>query len=505
MAVFPDRIVLKNSTDARAAIETAIQAGGTDEIQQGELVIGRESGAAKLYTLDSDGSIAVVGGGSEELNDLSDVQTRTASTAAFYTGFEIDDIMPTYSGGANRSSTVTAVEGTYFLAEGSSSYADFYFDDAFVRTDNRYDLYSMWIQPRQTPSTNYRMALGGLAQMYTGSGAGFAIYTRDTGFGIFADNAFTEVGTRPSMASNTWHHFAVQIDWGTGNTDRVNPPDFISIWVNGSIALDSYAWNLAYTAPTGAALKRWAFLDSTGIGWSKFYDEMRIAQTDDPLIGMSQSSFVIANLETAIDSSLPGDGPTDGQILVYDASQQLWIPGTGGGGGTATLGRGDGGDLDTGTIGSAFVFGVYGGGDLDALNATAVAPFAHGRIDVNNITGGTLAGMTAAAHVYSSGVNSYIDFTFATAQPNADYDVVVTWEIGPELHEVQSKTVNGFRVDFYDMGTGNYMSSGAVAISQPVVSVYASDPTIGVNSDAGVDYPVELLGDGGTPDGGDIT
>lgn len=503
MAVFPDRIVLKNSTDARAAIETAIQAGGTDEIQQGELVIGRESGAAKLYTLDSDGSIAVVGGGSEELNDLTDVQTRTASTAAFYTGFEIDDIMPTYSGGASRSSTVTAVEGTYFLAEGSSSYADFYFDDAFVRTDNRYDLYSMWIQPRQTPSTNYRMALGGLAQMYTGSGAGFAIYTRDTGFGIFADNAFTEVGTRPSMASDTWHHFAVQIDWGTGNTDRVNPPDFISIWVNGSIALDSYAWNLAYTAPTGAALKRWAFLDSTGTGWSKFYDEMRIAQTDDPLIGMSQSSFVIANLETAIDSSLPGDGPTDGQILVYDASQQLWIPGAGGG--TATLGRGDGGDLDTGTIGSAFVFGVYGGGDLDALNATAVAPFAHGRIDVNNITGGTLAGMTAAAHVYSSGVNSYIDFTFATAQPNADYDVVVTWEIGPELHEVQSKTVNGFRVDFYDMGTGNYMSSGAVAISQPVVSVYASDPTIGINSDAGVDYPVEFLGDGGAPDGGDIT
>lgn len=271
MAVFPDRIVLKNSTDARATIETAIQSGGTDEIQQGELVIGRESGAAKLYTLDSNGDIAVVGG-AQSINELTDVDTST------------------------------------------------------------------------------------------------------------------------------------------------NPP-------------------------------------------------------------------------------------SNGQTLVWVAANSNWEPGSAVGSG----GRGDGGDLDTSVVLSGFVFGVYGGGDLDALNATAVAPFAHGRIDVNNITGGTLAGMTAAAHVYSSGVNSYIDFTFATAQPNADYDVVVTWEIGPELHEVQSKTVNGFRVDFYDMGTGNYMSSGAVAISQPVVSVYASDPTIGVNSDAGVDYPVELLSDGGTPDGGDIT
>jgi hypothetical protein len=62
MAVFPDRIVLKNSTDTQAAIETAIGSGGTDEIQQGELVIGRETGSAQLYTVDAAGSIVTISG-----------------------------------------------------------------------------------------------------------------------------------------------------------------------------------------------------------------------------------------------------------------------------------------------------------------------------------------------------------------------------------------------------------------------------------------------------------
>ena len=62
MAVFPDRIILKNSTDPQATIESAIASGGTDEIQQGELVIGRESGAAQLYTVDALGAIVTISG-----------------------------------------------------------------------------------------------------------------------------------------------------------------------------------------------------------------------------------------------------------------------------------------------------------------------------------------------------------------------------------------------------------------------------------------------------------
>lgn len=76
MAVFPDRIILKNSTDPQATIETAIASGGTDEIQQGELVIGREAGKAKIYTVDSAGNIVIVGG-AQSIDELTDVDTST--------------------------------------------------------------------------------------------------------------------------------------------------------------------------------------------------------------------------------------------------------------------------------------------------------------------------------------------------------------------------------------------------------------------------------------------
>lgn len=77
MAVFPDRIVLKNSTDSQAAIETAIESGGTDEIAQGEIVIGLETGSARIYTRDASGNIVVTSGTVASIDDLSDVDTST--------------------------------------------------------------------------------------------------------------------------------------------------------------------------------------------------------------------------------------------------------------------------------------------------------------------------------------------------------------------------------------------------------------------------------------------
>ena len=78
MAVFPDRIVLKNSTDSQAAIEAAIQAGGTDEITQGEIVLGLETGSAKAYTRDATGAIVLLAGA---LGDLTDVDLSTVAPA----------------------------------------------------------------------------------------------------------------------------------------------------------------------------------------------------------------------------------------------------------------------------------------------------------------------------------------------------------------------------------------------------------------------------------------
>ena len=79
MAVFPDRIVLKNSTDSQAAIESAIGSGGTDEITQGEIVLGLEAGSAKIYTRDSSGAIVEIAGALASIDEIGDVDTSTVA------------------------------------------------------------------------------------------------------------------------------------------------------------------------------------------------------------------------------------------------------------------------------------------------------------------------------------------------------------------------------------------------------------------------------------------
>lgn len=84
MAVFPDRIVLKNSTDGETAIEAAIGPGGTDEIIQGEIVLGVNTNSVKIYTKSSNGSIVSLSGsgsgGATTLGELTDVDLSTPPT-----------------------------------------------------------------------------------------------------------------------------------------------------------------------------------------------------------------------------------------------------------------------------------------------------------------------------------------------------------------------------------------------------------------------------------------
>ena len=79
MAVFPERLVLKNSSDTDAEIRAAIETGGVDAITQGEIVIGLTSGDVKLYSKDADGNIVTLGSGSgaQVLDQLADVDIST--------------------------------------------------------------------------------------------------------------------------------------------------------------------------------------------------------------------------------------------------------------------------------------------------------------------------------------------------------------------------------------------------------------------------------------------
>jgi hypothetical protein len=87
MAVYPSRIRLKNSIDSGTSIASQIGTGGSDPILAGEVVIGRESGAAKLYTLDSTGAVVAIGSGSAGASALSDL------TDVNVTGKQVDDVI----------------------------------------------------------------------------------------------------------------------------------------------------------------------------------------------------------------------------------------------------------------------------------------------------------------------------------------------------------------------------------------------------------------------------
>ena len=85
MAVYPDRIVLKNSTDNLADIEQSIGSGGTDEILTGEIVLGLGTGTARLFTRDAVGTVVQFGGSDAVLlGGLNDVNL---------TGLEDGDII----------------------------------------------------------------------------------------------------------------------------------------------------------------------------------------------------------------------------------------------------------------------------------------------------------------------------------------------------------------------------------------------------------------------------
>lgn len=74
MAVYPDRIVLKNSTDSLESIATNIGAGGSDEILSGEVVLGLGTGTARLFTRDANGTVVQFGGSDATLlGGLNDV------------------------------------------------------------------------------------------------------------------------------------------------------------------------------------------------------------------------------------------------------------------------------------------------------------------------------------------------------------------------------------------------------------------------------------------------
>ena len=125
-------------------------------------------------------------------------------------------------------------------------------------------------------------------------------------------------------------------------------------------------------------------------------------------------------------------------------------------------------------IDSAYVSNLFPVGG----SSTVIVPVAFAHITLNNYTANSGTGISWGAYQYSAGNYGYYQFTFDTAQPNANYSVLTDMVVAGDTNispEVTNRTTTGFRVNFYD-NNGTELQVSSVATYEPIIQVYGSTP-----------------------------
>ena len=313
MAELSARIIAKASA-------TAGEEPVAGDLEVAELAVNTADG--KLFTKHTDNSVVTIsgggGGGAASLDDLADV-TIVGIAPTFSRDFEPGTYLPNNALG--QLSTEQAHTGTQSF-KGTGNYGSVDFGSVLKSTNKRYDCWSVWVYPTQDADSTYRIALGG-TRPALGTGPGYAIYTRDTGFGLYSGGGFVEVGTRPTIAAGQWHHFFVQVDFGS-NFGLARGPANVSIWVDGAIAVNNVAWTREFTDyETLNDALNFSFTTGIGTAYDKYFDDLRLCQVDTPIVSMTEATITPATVDAAIDA-IPA--PFDyGMALIYDG--QEWVPG----------------------------------------------------------------------------------------------------------------------------------------------------------------------------------
>ena len=328
MAVFPDRIVLKNSTDTQAAIETAIGVGGANEIAQGEVVVGVEPTSATLYTKAQDGSIVNISGQIDSVNG----QTGVVSLG-------VEDLDDTFDTGDPLGQSVELIlrgegvnNGTTFTDESYNNLTPNFIDACVTSTAQfKYGSSSIY-QPQSdymtyADNTAFHVGSGDFTietwfYVPTGSNGGFAIghrggATSNNGWALLHDYAndnfkfyWSLDGTTQSYIQtstfiptvDTWYHVAMVRDGTTG-----------TIYIDG-VASATGTISGTINAPSSNFVIG-AFRQDSGYFYRDeiYFDEIRLTKA-----ARYTSDFTPAAIE------LPGTLPADGQLLSWVDSNSTW-------------------------------------------------------------------------------------------------------------------------------------------------------------------------------------
>lgn len=367
MAVFPDRIVLKNSTDGETSIVEAITSGGTDAITPGELVISREPGAAGLYTVDSLGSIVKIAGGGGSGGEETQIEYIGVSTGEVYNtttsytlplpfGCLANDLVNytiSYALDELDNSTPTAgyslIVDDHWVGRGDS--AAYTYEDSNDVMRTRYGrIYSVQL-------TAEDITAGTLTVGFDSPKADFSITIKAYRNAVVASNADWQHAGTPDLSGS--------LGWDFDN-GQLEP---------GQVASSSIFNLFAYSAQTGYILE---FDSSVTVATTltPFCEDdvvLRLGSFDVQGLeaynlkvssnclngGGLTNGFDVAVLRLSpiavpttlrlgdlYDVDLISQAPLVGQAVVWDGG--AWVPGAGGGGGSGGLVFWGGGDFTTG-------------------------------------------------------------------------------------------------------------------------------------------------------------
>ncbi len=273
------------------------------------------------------------------LNDLDGVNTNQGYPA-WYTSLEDGDPLPVAPVGLTGDyvlggsfTTAQAHSGTRSWLSTKMYAGGYYFPEVWVADPSvvgiadtkRYDCVSVWVYSTEELNTTYRASLGG-TKTELAAGPGWTVYTRDTGFSLYGNGTYEEVGTKPTLPANQWINFSYIIDWGNGRTSRPN----FSLWVDGAIAVNNVIPTANFIAfdndaDGNDAAKRFVLAHSQGgDNFDHYYDDFSAAQFNTAPVSMTDSTIDVAAFEAALQTQTyvtPIGSP-----LIFNGTE--WVPGT---------------------------------------------------------------------------------------------------------------------------------------------------------------------------------